>query len=153
MELSLDRSDLLFDLQYELHELFVRTMDGMLSSAGLTLLQFYVLKSLKDYGRMCKMSELAASRLLSPATATGIADRLVNLGFVRRVSDKSDRRIVLLTLTDRAVELLDSIEGQSLKLLGKFLDRVSAEDRATVRRVIVDFADFLKSELNLQKAN
>ena len=128
MELNADRSDLLFDLQYELHELFVRIMDGMLSSEGLTLLQFYILKSLKDYGRMCKMSELAASRLLSPAAVTGIADRLVNLGFVQRVSDKKDRRIVLLTLTEPAIALLDSIEGQSLKLLGKFLDRVSAED-------------------------
>jgi len=153
MEPNVDRRDLPFDLQYELHEVFVRTMDGMLSSEGLTLLQFYILKSLKDYGRMCKMSELAALRLLSPAAVTGIADKLVSLGFVERVSDKHDRRIVLLSLTDRAVTLLDSIERQSVKLMGKFLDRVSAEDRATVRRVIADFVEFLKAELKLQKAD
>jgi DNA-binding MarR family transcriptional regulator len=151
MELNLDESDLLFDLQYELHELFVRTMDGMLGSEGLTLLQFYILKSLKDSGHMCKMSELAASRLLSPAAVTGIADRLVNMGFVERVSDKNDRRIVLLTLTDRATKVLDAIDLKSLKLLRKFIDRISDEDRATVRRVIVDFAQFLRTELKLQK--
>jgi DNA-binding MarR family transcriptional regulator len=152
MDLRVEGSDLPFDLQYELHELFVRTMDGMLGSEGLTLLQFYILKSLKDSGHMCKMSELAASRFLSPAAVTGIADKLVSLGFVERVSDKSDRRIVLLTPTDRAKLLLDTIDLKARALMGKFLDGVSAEDRATVRRVIGDFARFLRTELKLQKA-
>lgn len=101
---------------------------------------------------MCKMSELAASRFLSPAAVTGIADKLVSLGFVERVSDKSDRRIVLLTPTDRAKLLLDTIDLKARALMGKFLDGVSAEDRATVRRVIGDFARFLRTELKLQKA-
>ncbi len=126
-------------------------MDGMLGSEGLTLLQFYVLKSLKDRGRGCKMSELAALRLLSPAAVTGVADRLVNLGFVERLSDGSDRRIVLLSLTERAAMLIDSVERKALGMMGRFLEGVSKEDQATVKRVIADFAEFLKAELSLQK--
>jgi DNA-binding MarR family transcriptional regulator len=153
MESNAGGNDLLFDMQYEIHELFVRTMDGMLGSEGLTLLQFYVLKSLKDSERMFKMSDLAELRLLRPAALTGIADKLVSLGYVERHSDENDRRIVILTLTARAATLINSLENKVKVMMGKFLGRISAEDRATFERVIVEFADFLKAELSLLKVN
>jgi DNA-binding MarR family transcriptional regulator len=52
------------------------------------------------------MTELAALLRLSPAAATPVADRLVELGMARRFRDPSDRRLVYLATTERGRDLI-----------------------------------------------
>ncbi|MFP4420450.1 MAG: MarR family winged helix-turn-helix transcriptional regulator [Desulfococcaceae bacterium] len=50
-------------------------------------------------------SQIARRTFLSQATVTGIADRLVERGLIRRDRDLPDRRQVVLTLTDEGRKL------------------------------------------------
>jgi len=65
---------------------------------GVTQTQFLVLVAIRAYGR-CTMSALAKSLHVSMPTVTGIVDRLVRDGHVRRLPSSEDRRQVIVELT------------------------------------------------------
>lgn len=52
------------------------------------------------------MTELATMLRLSPAAATPVADRLVELGMAERVRDETDRRLVYLVTTEQGTALI-----------------------------------------------
>jgi len=65
---------------------------------GVTQTQFLMLAAIRAYVR-CTMSTLARSLHVSMPTATGIVDRLVRSGFIRRAPQREDRRQVIVELT------------------------------------------------------
>ena len=67
---------------------------------GVTQTQFLVVAALHAYAR-CTMGTLARSLHVSMPTASGIVDRLVRAGFVRRVPQADDRRQVVVELTKK----------------------------------------------------
>ena len=52
--------------------------------------------------------ELAVAADLSPATVTQMLDGLANAGLVRRVRSERDKRVVLVSLTDRGRDVVDA---------------------------------------------
>jgi len=140
-----------FNAQNEVHSLAIHTLEGMLGEEGITPPQFFTLRTLKDQGQMCKMSDLAAMRLLTPAGATGIVDKLIHLGLVERKLDESDRRVILLALTDRGSATLSGMERKTEEMMRRFLDGIPAGDRATFLRIIRKFKGFLQEELSAHK--
>ncbi|HVC39508.1 MAG TPA: MarR family transcriptional regulator [Candidatus Dormibacteraeota bacterium] len=92
-----------------LHVLFRPRPTGMENEPGSALevlssrqgLALYLIQS-----RQLSMTELATQLRLSPAAATPVADRLVELGMARRVRDAADRRLVYLATTKRGTELI-----------------------------------------------
>ena len=67
---------------------------------GVTQTQFLVLLAVHSYGR-CSMGMLARNMRVRMPTATGIVDRLVRDGFVRRSPCPEDRRQVFVELTPK----------------------------------------------------
>lgn len=67
---------------------------------GVTLSELHTLLALWDGGR-CSMSTLADRVDLSRAAITTLADRIETAGYVERVPDPSDRRRVLLSVTQK----------------------------------------------------
>ena len=65
---------------------------------GVTQTQFLMLAAIRAYAR-CTMGALARSLHIAMPTASGIVDRLVNAGFVRRAPQADDRRQVIVELT------------------------------------------------------
>jgi DNA-binding MarR family transcriptional regulator len=140
-----------FNAQNELNALFTRTMEGKLSAEGITVLQALTMKSVKERGGLCRMSDLAAAQLHTPAAMTGIVDRLIHLGLVERRSDANDRRIILLALTERGAAISASIEKKMLSMMRRFFESISEKERETTMRMFVRFKDFLKEEINAKK--
>jgi len=66
------------------------------------------------------MSDLAKSSGVPANTMTGIVDRLVRQGLVQRETSEKDRRLVLVTLTEYGLEILE----KSLDLLDKYSQRL-----------------------------
>ena len=96
---------------------------------GVTQTQFLVLVAIRAYGR-CTMSVLAKSLHVRMPTVTGIVDRLVRAGHVRRLPSPVDRRQVIVELTQsgrlffeqfaavvraRWEEVLRSLNGRELE--------------------------------------
>jgi DNA-binding MarR family transcriptional regulator len=80
------------------------------------------------------MSHLARTVGMTLSTATGVADRLIAEGLVRRENDPSDRRLVLLHATDAGVTLVDrltQIGRDQFELLAR---RLTIDDLRLVAR-------------------
>lgn len=67
--------------------------------------QYGLLFGLREHSELSS-SELAMAADLSPATATEMLDGLVDAGLVRRQRSARDRRVVLISLTDRGRSLV-----------------------------------------------
>jgi DNA-binding MarR family transcriptional regulator len=61
-------------------------------------------------GGALTMSELARRLMISPSSATELADRLVERGWVERTPDPSDRRTVVIRLSDRASQQANAVD-------------------------------------------
>jgi len=70
---------------------------------GLTVPQLLCLRALADREHPPTLAELARDVELSPATVTGLADRLERDGLVRRERSQTDRRKIRLAGGARAV--------------------------------------------------
>ncbi|MDP6686072.1 MAG: MarR family transcriptional regulator [Candidatus Omnitrophota bacterium] len=91
-----------------------------LSKANITSAQMIMLVSIHDYGS-CKLKTLAKARGISPPTATGLIDRLVRAGYVKRGTADDDRRVVMVSLTkkgeDSARDFLRAVRNRWKKIL------------------------------------
>ena len=137
-----------FNTQNEIHALFSRALENMLGTERITLVQAETLKTLKDKDHMCKMSEFAAMRFLTPAATTGIVDRLIHLGLVERKFDENDRRVILLALTPYGEKTLSILDGKVNAMMQRFFERVSKSDLAASVRMIRKLKEFLREETN-----
>lgn len=69
---------------------------------------------LEQHGRMTA-GQLAAYSGLSTGAVTAVVDRLERAGYAQRVPDASDRRRVLVELTERAQELIWELMGRPMR--------------------------------------
>ncbi len=113
---------------------------------GLTLGQLDCLHAISRL-EAPSMSDLSHELELPPSSVTGIVDKLVEAGKVRRESDADDRRVVRVVITEqgredrdrhrrmrrqRLRELLESLEDDELRALGTALDILArAADRTS----------------------
>jgi len=89
--------------------------------------QNLVMRNLKTYGPLSS-AELSRKMFVTPANMTGIIDRLEAKGLVRRERKPSDRRVVLITMTEAGQELSNSLpDPVERKLLYGLRDK-SPED-------------------------
>ena len=79
--------------------------------AGLSDAQYGLLFGLREHSEMSS-SELALAADLSPATTTEMLDALVADGLVRRERSERDRRVVLVSLTERGHTIVEQRRAQ-----------------------------------------
>jgi DNA-binding MarR family transcriptional regulator len=100
------------------------------------------LSTVERHGPMTP-SELAARERIQRPTATRVLARLEEMGLLQRTSDPQDRRSSLVTATPAAVELLAELRTRKTAFLAERLERLDADDRATLDRA----ADILERML------
>jgi DNA-binding MarR family transcriptional regulator len=83
------------------------------------------------------MGELAGClEAASLSSATQMADRLVKLGLVERMSDPGDRRLVRVALSARGRDLLRRREAAWREGMGKALEALTDDECATLVRLL-----------------
>ncbi len=94
--------------------------------------------------RKASYKELAEALNVTPSVVTGIVDRLVIQGMVKRkVGDKSaDRRVQWLVVTDKGKALLDNIRQQMHVNMEQILETMSIEDLSAM---IKGFSSLIKA--------
>lgn len=106
-------------LEEEAHLSIVRTADlltraaaRMLRPHGLTQTQYNVLRILRGAGTDGLPSGEVAERMITrEPDITRLLDRMEDRGWVRRLRDTQDRRIVLAWITAAGRTLVDSLDG------------------------------------------
>ncbi|MGI6186865.1 MULTISPECIES: MarR family winged helix-turn-helix transcriptional regulator [Brevibacillus] len=86
--------------------------------------QFILLRVLYDRERST-VSELAALLKQSNSATTIALNRLVKAGYVNRLRDEQDRRVVWVTLSDKAVPLMERLLSRRRELLTKLLENLT----------------------------
>ena len=91
----------------------------------LTLTQLFVLFLLRE-SPGTSAGALAEELRVTPPTVTGLVDRLVRMGLVRREEDPKDRRLVRNALTARGEETVGEVEREGRSLLIQLFERLTA---------------------------
>lgn len=86
-----------------------RSFEMATAKFGLSHPQTAVLNVLRHQGRALPLSQIARFLCQEAQSTTELADRLEKRGFVRRIRDARDRRLVLLELTDEGNTIIEQI--------------------------------------------
>lgn len=88
-----------------------------------------------------RLSDLAEALHIAPRSATEVADGLQQRGLVERTPDPGDRRAVLLRLTAEGRRVRDEADRARAADNEALLSRLSADDRATLTRLLAALLD------------
>jgi DNA-binding MarR family transcriptional regulator len=101
---------------------------------GLTPSQYNILRILRGEGKPLPSLEIAGRMVTMVPAITGLIDRLEAKGLVTRERSAQDRRIVLVAITERALELLAGLDEPLASLHTQLLSHLApAELRELIR--------------------
>ena len=136
---------------------FERVMQPYFARFDLSGAQWGVLRQLHraetEGHASLRMTELSKRLLVRLPSATGVIDRLVRDGLVRRVASPTDLRVKQISLTDHGRERVGKVlavhEGQMLKMLGG----LDAAEQADLHRLLDQLRDHLSTLLEEETSN
>ncbi|HEU5225009.1 MAG TPA: MarR family transcriptional regulator [Actinomycetota bacterium] len=105
------------------------------TEVDVTMAQAKVLYVVMAAGEL-HLAELATRLGVTPSTASELVERLVELGYLRRRSDPTDRRQVAISPAPAALELLERFRELNQRQLRELLGRLDDEELTTVDRAI-----------------
>lgn len=92
------------------------------------------------------LSELAQTIYLSPSTVVGIVDRLEREGFVVRERSKVDRRVVLITITDKGREFVAKAPSPIQEQLESRLEQLPVDEQLRIAQALETLAQLMGAE-------
>jgi DNA-binding MarR family transcriptional regulator len=108
-----------------------------LTELTLTLAQVKAIYLVASTGPM-RMGDLAARMGTAASTASGLVDRLVQMGLLDRAEDPANRRQVIVRATPAAHEQLDAMNELNRNRLRQLLNRIpDPDDIETIERAFV----------------
>lgn len=90
------------------------------------------------------MGEFSSALSVPLSTATRIADWLVDHGYIQRLPDTDDRRVVRVALTDTGKELFKAIDRYIRQRIQQILSSLTAEERTILLTLVSKVVSGLK---------
>jgi DNA-binding MarR family transcriptional regulator len=84
----------------------------------------------------CTMGQLSKGLEVSLSTLTGIVERLVRDGYVLRLRDENDRRLVRVKLTPQGAAVAEDLKKVYAQILSSIYGVLSPQDRQSFIRII-----------------
>ena len=112
------------------------TQDRNYLARGLiTLPQLWALHEVAER-KTCTMCMLAQALGLKSSTVTGLVDRLIKLGLLKRFNSQTDRRVVLAEITPKGRKILEHLDAERHKSVIHMFQHVSQKERAAYLDII-----------------
>jgi DNA-binding MarR family transcriptional regulator len=133
----------------KLNKYLVNTLEDTVAGLGLVHGEYKLLLQLRAEGAGDGLSagDLSRALVMSSGGMTNLLDRLERDGLVRRTSDPSDRRSVLVTLTPKGSKAIDRAVSAEAAREAEMLETLSPGDRKELndllRRVMRGFEERL----------
>ena len=105
-----------------------RAQKSVIAKGNLAVPHIVVLDMLSSK-KSCTMGELARTMDLTMSAATGIVDRMIELGLVKRERSASDRRVVRVTLLKKGSDLMRKINGERRRMIDRMFMALSDAER------------------------
>jgi DNA-binding MarR family transcriptional regulator len=107
-------------------------MEGYFQKMGLTKSRFIVLVQLFRRPEGLSISEISAFHKVRSATMTGIIDTLEREGQIERVQDPTDRRKVIVRITEVGQKLMENFLPKHQENIGHMLTGITVEERRSL---------------------
>lgn len=133
LDQHLDRLDRPFSL-------LRRHLAASLASAGLSGAQYLMLRYLTESGPT-NPTVLAEAFGVSLSSITNTVKRMVRDGLVRRYEDETNRRYVLVEVTDKGRQLLEQTETERRRILRAIFGKLSNEELNMFTELVQKLAD------------
>jgi DNA-binding MarR family transcriptional regulator len=91
--------------------------------------QVELLEMLASKGEL-KMSDLAAELEISLGAVTALADRMARAGMIERQRSTTDRRVILLVLTEHGRRVLEDISETRSKVMRRYFGKLTEAEMA-----------------------
>ncbi|MGC8561627.1 MAG: MarR family winged helix-turn-helix transcriptional regulator [Thermoplasmata archaeon] len=119
-----------------------RRITSLLSARGLTRPQFLALKVVSD-GVSVPMNKISDYLSVTPGNVTGIIDRLVKSGILRRKGKAGDRRKIMIELTRKGKETYMNVLSSYTSFLEKVLQELNAKERRELKKHLTKLEEAL----------
>ena len=120
----------------------IQELAVLLRPAGITPEQYHVLRVLRDAGAGGLACSAVAERSVSgDPDVTRLLDRLERQGWVSRVRESSDRRVVTARITNDGLRLLQDLEEPVAALHARQVERLGAGELPSLREMLQQLAD------------
>jgi DNA-binding MarR family transcriptional regulator len=90
------------------------------------------------------MSNIADYINVSMSTANGIVERLVKNGYLTRERSDSDRRIVVVRLTEKGKKLIDELKSKLFEYIKLIYDALNEEERTLLFKIFTKITAILE---------
>lgn len=96
--------------------------------------------------RSPKMKDLATELGVTLSNVTGMIDRLILSGYVKRYEDPSDRRVVRVKLTSKGAEIKARVSSHKKQCMERVFSKLSISDRSAIIRIMEKLAKEINKE-------
>ncbi|MCK5019511.1 MAG: MarR family transcriptional regulator [Candidatus Peribacteraceae bacterium] len=128
-------ADRIITLVFEISRLLRQRAVVVHEDKSINMLQLHALAHLKEKGNI-NMKKLADYLRVTFPSATSFADRLVRMGWIKRVSDPINRKLVRLQMTPAGNKILEEKMVGERKIIRPVLDNLSKEDQTHLFRIL-----------------
>lgn len=116
---------------YLLKEKLIRALE----KSQVSILQLQALVFINKHAN-CQMTEIANNFRIELPSATSLVNKLVDLKLVTRITDKNDRRKVLISLTSKGTKALTRGVEERKKHVGSLVSRLPKDDRKNLLEIL-----------------
>jgi DNA-binding MarR family transcriptional regulator len=140
-------SENLVSMIHRTHFILRHREEKIFSQHGLTTEQYEVLTAVKHLDEPVRVVDMAQYLARTANTISMIVDRMFKAGLLNRVRDEEkDRRIVHLSITDKAETMLIPATLAGKEFVRETRANLSQEDEQHLLRVLVEIAESNKRE-------
>jgi DNA-binding MarR family transcriptional regulator len=111
---------------------------------AITLPQFDVLAELDYVGKPLTMTELSTQLMVSNGNITGVVDRLVRDAYVERLPSPGDRRVQLISLSNKGKQEFKKMARQHELWIGAAFEELDVDDIQKITHLLNKANDKLK---------
>jgi DNA-binding MarR family transcriptional regulator len=116
-------------------QLLVRA-ERLLREHGLTGSQYNILRILRGEGKPLPILEIASRTVQVVPGITGLIDRLESAGLVRRERSTEDRRVIFVSITNKALKVLEKLDEPLVAYERKLLSCLKAAEQRELIRLL-----------------
>lgn len=129
----------------EMSKVFLREFQTIFQEHDLSSKQSLVLNLLKDTGRFT-MHEIAQIINATPSAASQFIKVLEEKKYVKRETNKENRREIFVYLDEKALEFFKELEQAEKRVLEKYFMKLTPEDIVVYHDVLKKLSDIVREE-------
>lgn len=115
------------------------------SDLDLTVTEMHTIDAI-GVDQSLSMTEIADILNITVGTLTTSINRLLGKGYVDRIRDDGDRRVVRIALTEKGIAAYRVHEAYHEKMIGQILDEITDEEARILGSTLVKIAEFFRVE-------